>query len=600
MKSWYTSLLLLMSITVMAQTTLIDFEGELPTLNDFNSSMTTVVDNPTEAAPNTSSKVAQNVVPVGAQFSGVNIPYAINFADGKKFTMHVWSSISDLPVLLKFEGGVNTERAVNFTGAANTWQELTFFFHEDADLSFASISIFMNFNVIPQEEYTFYWDNLVQDEVTPPDGDQMDLPVTFDDPNINYGLIGFEGGTGAIVAGPVDAANQVGQVTKAPDSGTSSGATLTSLPGGPTGFVSRIPFTADATTMSVRVWSPTANIPIRLKVEKADDPTISVETEAMVTVAAAWDTLVFDFAQEATGTATLNLNSFYNKASIFFDFGSTSPASTDYFFDDMVFGGIGGGGGNGGGDTPMTPAPTPTRDAANVISMFSNAYTNVPVDTWRTDWSNADLTDIQIQGNDTKQYDNLEFVGVETIGSPIDLEAAGMTHFHVDFWSTDMDSLRIKLVDFLADGFAGGNGDTEDELTFPGKKSNWEGIDIPLEDFVDMSAQSDINQLLFVGVPTGRVYIDNVYFYKDIPDATNTPVTGLLEVFPNPTKDRMTITSPIRMEHLSLYGTNGRLLGQWAINTDRYELDLSPFSPGLYIALVNTSDGPMTVKLMKE
>ncbi|MEN9345745.1 MAG: hypothetical protein RLZZ60_1214, partial [Bacteroidota bacterium] len=39
--------------------------------------------------------------------------------------------------------------------------------------------------------------------------------------------------------------------------------------------------------------------------------------------------------------------------------------------------------------TPSSAAPTPTSLAANVISLFSNAYTNVNVDTWRTSWSSA-------------------------------------------------------------------------------------------------------------------------------------------------------------------------------------------------------------------
>ena len=64
--------------------------------------------------------------------------------------------------------------------------------------------------------------------------------------------------------------------------------------------------------------------------------------------------------------------------------------------------------------TPTSAAPTPTSLSANVISLFSNAYTNVNVDTWRTVWSNATLEEILIQGNETKKYSNLDFVGIET------------------------------------------------------------------------------------------------------------------------------------------------------------------------------------------
>ena len=55
----------------------------------------------------------------------------------------------------------------------------------------------------------------------------------------------------------------------------------------------------DEAPVTVRVWAPAAGIPIRLKVEDAADPTKSVETEATTTVANAWETLTFDFANQA-------------------------------------------------------------------------------------------------------------------------------------------------------------------------------------------------------------------------------------------------------------------------------------------------------------
>jgi hypothetical protein len=72
-------------------------------------------------------------------------------------------------------------------------------------------------------------------------------------------------------------------------------------------FSGNIPFAAGATKMNVRVWSPHAGIPVRLKVEDKNDGTHSCETEATVTVASGWQTLEFNFANQATGTAALNL-----------------------------------------------------------------------------------------------------------------------------------------------------------------------------------------------------------------------------------------------------------------------------------------------------
>jgi len=138
---------------------------------------------------------------------------------------------------------------------------------------------------------------------------------------------------------PTNASNMVAQVTKSATAGASSGVTITAP--SQLGFASPVPFTADATTMSVRVWSPDAGIQVRLKVEDHTNPTQSVETNVTTTVANDWETLVFDFSNESAGTAPLNLGYSYDKASIFFNFGvdGATAGEKTYYFDDVVFGG---------------------------------------------------------------------------------------------------------------------------------------------------------------------------------------------------------------------------------------------------------------------
>jgi hypothetical protein len=76
--------------------------------------------------------------------------------------------------------------------------------------------------------------------------------------------------------------------------------------------------------------------------------------------------------------------------------------------------------------------------------MFSNAYSNIPVTTWRTDWSaGSTLTEMQIAGNKNKT--NLNYFGVDVTGS---LDASQMLYFHIDVWTPDLTAFRVKLVDF--------------------------------------------------------------------------------------------------------------------------------------------------------
>ncbi|PHI21155.1 hypothetical protein CEQ90_03800 [Lewinellaceae bacterium SD302] len=166
-----------------------------------------------------------------------------------------------------------------------------------------------------------------------------------------------------------------------------------------------------------------------------------------------------------------------------------------------------------GDDAPTVAAPTPSVPAANVISLFSDAYTDVGVDTWRTEWSMADFTDVEVAGNPTKRYSNLEFVGVETTGANL-IDATDMTHIRLDVWTPDATTFRIKIVDFGADGEFDGGDDTEHEIIFEAPSQNqWITYDIPLSDFTGLTNQDNLAQFIFSAVPVGAttVWIDNVF-----------------------------------------------------------------------------------------
>jgi hypothetical protein len=138
------------------------------------------------------------------------------------------------------------------------------------------------------------------------------------------------------VTDPIGGTNKVGKVNRSATAATWAGTTVST---GANQSIPTLPFTASKKKMSVRVYSPDAGIQVRVKVEDAADVTHTCETEATVTVASGWQTLTFDFASPATGTASLNLAFTYNKVSIFFDFGvdgATAGAKT-YYFDDITF-----------------------------------------------------------------------------------------------------------------------------------------------------------------------------------------------------------------------------------------------------------------------
>ena len=169
-------------------------------------------------------------------------------------------------------------------------------------------------------------------------------------------------------------------------------------------------------------------------------------------------------------------------------------------------------------EPPREAPPTPTVPAEDVISLFSDAYDDVQVDTWSAEWDVADVADVQIAGNAAKKYTNLSFAGVEFTSQPID--AGGMTHLHVDLWTNDPSAFRIKLVDFGADGVFGGGDDSEHEVTLdpgstpPIEAGRWNVLDVPLSAFNRLAGRSHVAQMIISGAsPT--VYLDNVFFFTN-------------------------------------------------------------------------------------
>ena len=168
-------------------------------------------------------------------------------------------------------------------------------------------------------------------------------------------------------------------------------------------------------------------------------------------------------------------------------------------------------------------APTPTVAAAKVISLFSDMYDDVTVDTWSTNWDNADLANLTIAGNEVKKYSDLTLAGIEFKAEPID--ASDMTHLHMDVWKENPDSsFKIKLVDFGANGVweANNSDNVEAELSFntagnPSMDGNqWVGLDIPLSDFKGLTSRGHLAQLIISGAGAGdTVWLDNIYLYSN-------------------------------------------------------------------------------------
>jgi len=306
--------------------------------NNFDGGVTTVINNPQANGINTSTRVARMVKNAGQPWGGswIGVTGNIDFSANKIFRMKVFSPRIGAKVLLKVENAANS--ALSFeketlTTVVNAWEDMVFNFTaiNTANTYQHIVLIFDNGTMGDgTANFTFLIDDIRLTNTLP--SAQISLPVTFDDPTVNYTVTDFGGNASVDATDPGNAANKVKRTTKTSGAQTWAGTTI----GTATGFASAVPFAAGATQMSVRVYSPAVGLPIRLKVEDHLNSTHSVETEKLSTVANGWETIVFDFSNPAPTTPALNFTYTYDMASIFFDFGTAGNGKI-FYWDDVKF-----------------------------------------------------------------------------------------------------------------------------------------------------------------------------------------------------------------------------------------------------------------------
>ncbi|NGZ90230.1 DUF4397 domain-containing protein, partial [Psychroflexus maritimus] len=251
---------------------------------------------------------------------------------------------------------------------------------------------------------------------------------------------------------------------------------------------------------------------------------------------------------------------------------------------------------------PMEPAPTPTEEEENVISLFSNAYTDEPVDTFLTVWSAAELEDIQIQGVDTKLYTNLDFAGIETVANPID--ATQMDFFHLDVWSPNATTFRIKLVDL-------GDGVVEGEIAYEIPQEEWVSLEIDLADFADadlvtnpdnlLTVRNSIQQIIISGLPVGAVtaYVDNIYFSQE-PVSTIDFDSSNFSYYPVPVKANLNIQSTSTVEQVEVFNTLGQRVISVQPKTEMPVVNMQSLQTGVYLMKVQINGNQETFQIIKE
>ena len=181
-----------------------------------------------------------------------------------------------------------------------------------------------------------------------------------------------------------------------------------------------------------------------------------------------------------------------------------------------------------GGTAPTLPAPTPDKNASNVISIFSDAYTPV------TSFSVADFTPngntatvIEAAGNNVLEMKipGGVFHGFN-LGDALNLTPTQFMHY--DIWvagTTQVGAIFNTTISQHGGGHLTGQtlGYVHTNPIAQGQEGKWLSFDIPYSSFapdLQAGARNIISQFVFTHVNlsnSGPIYVDNIYFWSETP-----------------------------------------------------------------------------------
>lgn len=269
----------------------------------------------------------------------------------------------------------------------------------------------------------------------------------------------------------------------------------------------------------------------------------------------------------------------------------------DIFIDNIYFYRI---------PVPVVAAPSPIPAEEDVISVFSNKYTDVTINTLRTDWSSGQLEEIKIDEDDVLKYYDLDFVGIEMTGDN-SLDITSMDTISFDAWTPDADVYRIKVVDFGADNEFGNGDDVDHSIEIAGApKEQWITHKIALSDFTLLTTKSNISQIIFSAEPVGTstLYIDNIFFSKTAVNSISITDFSRAKLYPNPVSNKLNVeidANNNKIKSLEITNLQGQVLLTENVNSTIIStaLNVSDIESGVYFLNINTENGNVTKRFIK-
>jgi len=440
-------------------------------------------------------------------------------------------------------------------------------------------------------------------------------------------LLGFEAGESGGVAGDPFGDGPAPVVEAGTGTNTSQVLKIVGNPGGQPwqginlNLTSPVNLTATQ-TMTMDVFSDTP-ITFLVKVTGGVGGPAIVAASATHTGGSTWQEVSFTFntsldGQPAPATGVYGgfvIHTYWAPGAVAF-FNPTIPTPERTFYVDNIKGPLGT---PPVDEQPETAAPTPpNRPAADVKSLFSDAYTPVAVlgysggddNTYNTSWCPGSTSLVQIEGNNTNKIVGLGCEGIAFLAGRFD--ASGFTRFHMDIWTstpTQDKSFNIK--------FSNWNGTTGETNAYEysatnanvltsGSEGSWISIDIPFSDFNCINTPpgnacpsvSDFAQFVITS-DLGVVYYDNLYLHKNTLGVSSFEAANI-KMYPNPASTTFTIDAQDIVSNVSIYNILGQEVISNTPNNNQATIDISSLQVGVYVVKATINGNVSTSRIIKE
>ncbi|MDG5765986.1 T9SS type A sorting domain-containing protein [Balneolales bacterium ANBcel1] len=322
-----------------------------------------VIENPHKDDDNDSDWVGRMVKDASIYWAGAFFWTEETFwfdEENNTITMDVWSPRRNVGINLKLEqsDGEGEHDSFAVTSTEGEWETMTWDYSGASPLiDWDQLTMIFDFHVGQDgdggPDWTWYFDNIQvnhadpdsdrpEGPATPADLHPVSLPLDFDDEEFNwdFAFFGFDGGHASRVENPDQGdgndSEWVGRMVKG--SGPFWAGAFMHLE-------EPFSFDPDDPHVSMKVWSPRADVPVLMKVEQQDsgaeyeissNTSTSVEWEVMqwdmsgVDLDTQWDVvvLIFDFQEGAEGDASEDFTWYFDRLEVNAD-ESDLPTSTD-------------------------------------------------------------------------------------------------------------------------------------------------------------------------------------------------------------------------------------------------------------------------------